>query len=89
MVQNLNREKSYRVPLLKTHYACINQSDMYAVSNLKLTSSRILSLPSPNSYTSNSNIAGAMTPRMLSKRTPHTIHVKTSFSNHTAARWTG
>ena len=47
------------------------------VTNLKLTSSRILSLLSQNCYTS---IAGAVTPRMLSKqKTPHTIHVKTTF----------
>ena len=58
-----------------------NQLATYVVTNLELTSSRLLSLLSLNSYTS---IAGAITPRMLSKqRIPHTIHIKTTFfSNH-------
>ena len=55
------------------------KSTPYAVTNLELTSSHILSLLSLNCYTS-IVIAGAVTPRMLSKqRTPHTIHVKTTF----------
>ena len=65
-----------RVPLLKIKNACVNQLSM-PLTNLELTSSRILSLLCLNCYTS---IAGAVTPRMLSKqRTPHTIHVKTTF----------
>ena len=54
-------------------------NSLYAVTNLELTSSHILSLLSLNCYTS-IVIAGAVTPRMLSKQiTPHTIHVKTTF----------
>ena len=46
------------------------KSKCYAVT--KLTSSRILSLLlSRNNYTSKSDIAGAVTPQMLSKRIPH------------------
>ena len=53
------------------------KSILYAVTNLELTSSCILSLLSLNWYTS---IAGTVTSRMLSKqRTPHTIHIKTTF----------
>ena len=53
------------------------KSTLYAVTNLELTSSRILSLLCLNCYTS---IAGAVTPRMLSRqRTPHTIQAKTTF----------
>ena len=69
-------EKSAKSPSTKNKKRlCI--STLYAVTNLELTSSRILSLVSLNCYTS---IAGAVTPRMLSKqRSPHTIHVKTIF----------
>ena len=50
---------------------CLCKSTCYAVTNLELTSSRILSLLSLNSYTS---IAGTVTPRMLSKqKNTHTI----------------
>ena len=62
MVQILKPRKALRVPLLNyTKHLC--KSTCYAVTNLKLTSSRILSLLSLYSYTS---IAGAVTPRMLS-----------------------
>ena len=55
------------------------KSTLYAVTNRELTSSHILSVLSLNCCTS-IVIAGAVTPRMLSKqRTPHTIHVKTTF----------
>ena len=69
-------EKSAKRPSTKNQ-KCLCKSTLYAVTNLELTSSRILSLLCLNCYTS---IAGAITPRMLSKqRTPHTIHVKTTF----------
>ena len=68
--------KSAKSPSTKNQkHLC--KSTLCAVTNLELTSSCILSLLSLNCYTS---IAGAVTPRMLSKqRTPHTIHVKTTF----------
>ena len=69
-------EKSAKSPSTKNQIR-LCKSTLYAVTNLELTSSRILSLLSLNCYTS---IAGAVTPRMLSKqRTPHIIHVKTTF----------
>ena len=46
----------------------VYKSKCHAATNLKLTSSCILW---PNSYTSKSDIASAMTPRMLRKRAPH------------------
>ena len=61
------------------------KSTCYAITNVEFTSSRILCLLSPNRYTSNSDIAGAMAPWMLSKRTLHSIHIMTSFSNQAAA----
>ena len=62
---------------IKLLRASIAIATLYAVTNLELTSRRILSLLSLNSYT---GIAGAVTPQMLSKqRTPHTIHFKTAF----------
>ena len=57
------------------------------MTNLKLTSSRIIFVVSPNSYTSKFDIAGAVKLGMLSERTQHTIHIKTSFSNNAAARY--
>ena len=63
MAQKLKPRKVLRVPSTKnTKSLC--KSTCYAVTNLELTSSRILSLLNLNSYTS---IAGAVTPRMLSK----------------------
>ena len=69
-------EKSAKSPSTNnTKRLC--KSTLCAVTNLELTSSCILSLLCLNCYTS---IAGAVTPRMLSKqRIPHTIHVKTTF----------
>ena len=63
MAQKLKPRKALRVPLLKIQNAGVNQLAM--LSNFELTSSSILSLLSLNSYTS---IAGAITPRMLSKQ---------------------
>ena len=75
-MQKLKRRKALKVPLLKNQKR-LCKSTLYAVTNLELTSNRTLSLLCLNCYTS---IAGAVTPRMLSKqRTPHTIHVKTNF----------
>ena len=66
MEQKLKPTKSLRAPLLK-----IQNSTCYAVTNLELTSSCNLSLLSPNSYTSNSDITCAVTHQKLSKKTPH------------------
>ena len=66
MKQKWNLIKALRAPLLKTQ-----NSTCYAVTKLELTSSCNLTLLSPNSYTSNSDITGAVTPHMLSKRTSH------------------
>ena len=75
-MQKLKRRNALRVPLLKIKKR-LCKSTLYAVTNFELTSSRILSLLCLNCYTS---IAGAVTTGMLSKqRTPHTIHVKTTF----------
>ena len=69
-------EKSAKSPSTNNQ-KCLCKSTLYAITNLELTSSRILSLLSQNCYTS---IASAITPRILGKqRTPHTIHVKTTF----------
>ena len=63
-------EKSATSPSTKNQKR-LCKSTLYAVTNLELTSSRILSLQSLNCYTS---IAGAVSPRMLSKqRTPYTL----------------
>ena len=69
-------EKSAKSPSTKNQkHLC--ESTLYAITNLELTSSRILSLLCLNSYTS---ITGAVTTQMLSKqRTLHTIHVKITF----------
>ena len=70
MAQKLKPRKAVGVPLLK--HEC--KSTCYAIINLELTSSRILSLLSLNSYTSNSDITGAMTLRMLSKELHNNSH---------------
>ena len=55
----------------------------YAITIFELTSGRILSLLSPNSNTSNSDISGTITPWMLRAKELHTqFRVKTVFSNH-------
>ena len=65
-------EKSAKCPSTKnTKHLC--KSTCYAVTNIELTSSRILSLLSLNSYTS---IAGAVTPQMLSKQKNSTLHTQ-------------
>ena len=64
MAQKMKPRKALRVPLLK-----MCKSTCCAVTNLELTSSRILSLLSLNSNTS---IASAATLQMLSKQTNST-----------------
>ena len=66
-------EKSAKSPSTKNQTS-LCKSTLYTITNLKLTSSRILSLLCLNCYAS---IAGTVTPRMLSKqKTPHTIHAR-------------
>ena len=78
ITQKLKRRKALRVPLLKIKKRWC-KSTLYAVTNLELTSNRILSLLSVNCCTS---FASAVTPRMLSKqRAAHTIHVSKRHQN--------
>ena len=64
MAQNFKPRKVLRVPLLKKK-KCLCESTCFAVTNLELTFSHILSLLSLNSVTS---ITSTETPRMLSKQ---------------------
>ena len=67
-----------------TKHLC--KSTCYDVTNLELTSSRILSLLNPNSYTSSSDIVGSVTPRMLSKKEFHTQFTSRLHSQSLGAR---
>ena len=81
-MQKLKRRKALRVPLPKIKKS-LCKSILYAVTNLELTSSRILSLLCLNCYTS---IAGPVTTRMLSSKELHTQFTSRLLSSQNATR---